>query len=160
MRKLYMLIGQPGSGKSSYLKDENVKTSFLDAVVLSTDNYIEAIAKESGKSYNDVFKDNIKAAERFLQAELKRAIHEGKDIVWDQTNLNKNVRRKKMAQIPKHYQRIALAFETNPDILNKVNEERKEFGRAIPDNVIKSMSESYERPDKSEGFESVFIIVR
>ena len=55
---LFMLAGIPTSGKSTYIS--KLLRDFPDAVVISTDDYIEAVARETGKTYNEVFNDNIK----------------------------------------------------------------------------------------------------
>ncbi len=162
-RKLVMLVGIPGSGKSTYLDgilNAPTYNDLKDAVVLSTDRFLENEAEKTGETYNTVFKENIKLAEMQMAADMKAAIHAGKDIVWDQTNLTAKVRKNKMAQIPAHYERIAIVFSADPVILNQVNEERAKFGRAIPDHILTSMEQNFEMPTKEEGFSQVIIINR
>jgi hypothetical protein len=48
-----------------------------DAVVLSTDNYIEEQAKRLGMTYNEVFQDCIDEATRQLEMSFVRAKERG-----------------------------------------------------------------------------------
>lgn len=163
MRKLYMMVGVPGSGKSTYVNGVRGRLDYQDfneAVVLSTDKFIEASAKAENVTYNLAFHENIKLAEMQLNADLKKAIHDGKDIVWDQTNVSAKTRKAKLAKIPKHYHKIALVFCANPDIINEVNEKRKEFGRDIPAHILESMIKNFEMPTKEEGFNEIIVINR
>lgn len=57
MKTSYILVGIPASGKSTWVK------SFKGtAIILSTDNYIEAFAQVQGKTYSEVFDSTIKEA--------------------------------------------------------------------------------------------------
>ena len=57
MPTIYMLIGVPASGKSTWVEQNKG-----NALVISTDNLIEAYAANLGKTYNEVFKEQIKIA--------------------------------------------------------------------------------------------------
>ena len=59
MNQLLMLCGIPTSGKSTYVQKLKTLDDWKDAVVLSTDNYIEEYAKGVGQTYNEVFDDVI-----------------------------------------------------------------------------------------------------
>ena len=87
-----------------------------------------------------------------------------KKLSWSERSSEPNgtakVRKNKLAQIPTHYERIAIVFSADPAILNQVNEERAKFGRAIPDHILTSMEQNFEMPTKEEGFSHVFIINR
>lgn len=154
MPTLYMMIGIPLSGKSTWINNSGIKSN--NTVVLSTDNTIEAIAKASGKTYNDVFKDNIKLAETQLKKDRERAITEGRDIIWDQTNLSKKSRAGKLTTVPGAYRKVAVVFpHPSSDVLVARNQARSKLGKHIPDNVLSSMMKTYEEPSHDEGFESI-----
>lgn len=75
MRKLYMMVGVPGAGKSTYVNGIRGRLDYQDfneAVVLSTDKFIEASAKAENVTYNLAFHENIKLAEMQLNADLKK----------------------------------------------------------------------------------------
>lgn len=149
---LYMLVGLPGSGKSTWVNQGN----HAQAVVLSTDNYIELAAEFRGQTYNEVFKEVFAEAEAFLEADLKKAVEDELDIIWDQTNLTVKSRRRKLAKIPDSYRKIAVIFTTSEDTLNRRLACRT--GKVISNNIIKSMRDTYVRPDYSEGFGTIMEI--
>jgi Predicted kinase len=95
-----MLCGIPTSGKSTYVEKLKKLDHWKDAVVLSTDSYIEKEAKRMGLTYNQVFDDVIGDATRELELQLNMAKDKGKNIIYDQTNLTIKTRRKKLLKIP------------------------------------------------------------
>lgn len=154
---LYMLVGLPGSGKSTY-SEKNLEP-FLpgDFFYYSTDHYIDKIAKELDLTYDAVFEDNIKDATTDMNLFLAEAIKSKRDIIWDQTNLTVNSRRKKLARFPIEYRKIAVVFEVPEDVLNERLANRP--GKTIPAHVIKSMRDSYEPPTFDEDFGGIDFII-
>ena len=148
---LTMLIGVPGSGKSTFIKN---MPHFEKYVILSTDNYIELKAKENNRTYNEEFPHSIKDAETQMYKDLEDAIANGKSIIWDQTNLTKKTRAKKLTKIPDHYDKMAFFFNV-PDDLNERLASRP--GKTIPVYVINNMIETIEKPGLDEGFHLVFV---
>lgn len=149
---LWMLIGVPCSGKSTWV--ENQIGDNDNIFIASTDNLIDAIAKLNHKSYNDVFHDTIKDAEKTMYKGLAIAVQDNMDIVWDQTNLTRKNRAKKLILIPDHYEKIAVVFSIPPiDELEKRLASRP--GKNIPENVMRNMVYSFEYPEKDEGFDYI-----
>jgi predicted kinase len=142
-----MLIGVPGSGKTTWIKNNK-----NDAVVLSTDDYIERIAAEQGKTYSEVFKDEIDSANTHMSQELTRAIKNSDDIIWDQTNLTVKSRKGKLSKIPKNYRKVAVYFSVPQDLRQRL---ASRPGKTIPEPVIISMINQLQPPSKEEGFDEV-----
>ena len=154
MPKLYMLIGVPGSGKSTWIKN-NVDI-FKDAMIASTDNLIELAAKVNNKTYDQVFKEAIGSAEKAMYEMVMGAVKDDMNIIWDQTNLNRKNRAKKLIMIPDHYEKIAIFFST-PDDLDQRLANRP--GKTIPYHVMKSMLSSLEYPQHDEGFDVIYDVI-
>ena len=150
--KCYMLVGIPGSGKSTWIK-QNVPEG---AVVLSTDAYVEAYAAEQGKSYDDVWESYVKRATALMERDLVSAVNAGVDIYWDQTNLTIKARANKLRKIPDTYEKIAVLFQMPSD---HVLEHRLVMrpGKTIPEAVMAGMREGFESPLETEGFNEVTI---
>lgn len=154
MPTLYMLIGVPGSGKSTWLAGHPFDWSTTR--IISTDNIIERRAQEQGKTYSEVFQREIKGATHQMNRELKQAVLDGADIVWDQTNLTKKSRAAKLAEIPDTYRKVAVFFPTpSDDELKRRLASRP--GKTIPANVVLGMKSQLERPGKDEGFDEVIV---
>ena len=114
-------------------------------VVLSTDNFIEAVASLHEKTYDEVFRETIKIAEKNLDERLKKAVEEGRDIIWDQTNLTYKSRKAKLAKIPDDYTRIGWTFATpEPEEWERRLNSRP--GKSIPKYILESMAKSLEVP--------------
>ena len=152
MAKVTILVGVPGSGKSTSRKSL-VKS---DDFVYSTDDVIEQMAMSAGKTYDEIWSDNIKEATKIANDMLFKAIKEGRDVVCDRTNMTAGSRKKLLSLFdPKIYEfRIAEVFPFPPDdILRKRLASRQ--GKTIPWFVIEKMEASYEHPSYKEGFTSI-----
>jgi predicted kinase len=152
-----MLIGVPGSGKSSWLNqqwsqmDDN---ELLSTVVASTDDYIEKHAQQLGKTYSEVFATEIKAAGLDMNNTLQQAFANSLNVIHDQTNLSVKARKAKLSQVPRHYQKVAVFFATpEPQELQRRLDNR--VGKTIPPYVISNMIQQLELPTRQEGFDKI-----
>jgi len=155
---LIMLVGLPGSGKSTWINKDlsEFENLFGEFAVISTDNYIEEKAKQEGKTYSEVFTKYIDEATREMNVTIAKAIRENKNIIWDQTNTTVKSRKGKLSKIPNSYNKIAVVFHVPMETLKKRLEKRAaETGKIIPDHVMKSMNDSFEIPTKDEGFDDI-----
>ena len=152
MPTLWMLVGVPASGKTSWLRDSDI--DWNRTTLLSTDNIIEREAAALGKTYNDVFKKVIKQATREMNQRLQQAIADNRDIVWDQTNLTPDSRKSKLEKIPATYQKIAVYFPV-PDTREWQRRLNSRPGKIIPQTVLVSMSQGFAMPSQAEGFDKI-----
>ena len=151
MPKCYQLIGVPGSGKCTWVKNQ---IWALGLSVVSTDNFVEAYANQQGKTYNEVFKDYMPIAVRLManQAEICRA--NSVDVIWDQTSTTIASRARKFNMLS-DYEHIAVVFRT-PDI--NVLKERlaSRPGKEIPWEVVQAMIDNWDEPYEEEGFKEIW----
>lgn len=152
MPTLWMMIGVPGSGKSTWIANQNI--DWNNTLVVSTDAFIDKKAAELGKTYSDVFKDTIKAATSKLNSDLEYAITNNMNIIWDQTNTSAKIRKSKLSQIPNTYTKIAVFFKT-PDKLELQKRLDSRIGKNIPNNILMGMISQLEPPTKAEGFDEI-----
>lgn len=150
MKELIMMVGMPCSGKSTFI--EKFSNKFNDYIVISTDNIIEDRAEKQGKTYNEIFKDEIKSATKEMNERLAQAIQNGDNIIWDQTNLTVKSRKSKLSGIPKDYQKVAMYVETD---LKTIKDRNVRPGKIIPESVLDNMWGSIEVPSITEGFHAV-----
>jgi predicted kinase len=146
MPTIYMLIGVPASGKSTW------REKYADdAVIISTDDIIDQTAAARNSTYNEVFKENIKFATQLATERAKEAFAADKDVIWDQTNITKKSRKSKLAMVPEHYRKNAVFFATPPEEewQRRLNSRP---GKSIPDYILDSMVEMLEMPDHTEGW--------
>ena len=145
MAILYMLLGVPGSGKSTWIGQQDWTK---DCVLVSSDKLIDIEAARQGKTYNDVFKEYIDEANRLMLEDVKAAVAEGKDIIWDQTNTSRKSRKSKLAKVP-DYRKIAVVFAT-PDESEWTRRLGNRPGKTIPMPVLKAMAEGLQMPTEDE----------
>jgi predicted kinase len=157
--KFIMLVGLPGSGKSTWIS-HFVSKSSEEWVVLSTDDIIDKMAQDANKTYSEIFKDvDFRAVQRQFDAKLRQAINNRANIIWDQTNTSSKARKKKLSSIPDYYETAAVVFEVPDDVLKqRLAKRSQETGKHIPDKVVSDMFANYEPPSKSEGFKTIHYI--
>lgn len=145
MSKLYMLIGVPGSGKSTWIGEQ---VWAKDCVLVSTDKLIDIEAARQSKTYNEVFKDYIDTATKLMNEDVRAAVEAGKDIIWDQTNTGRNSRKAKLAMAPGYY-KIAVVFSTPEDSEWQRRLDSRP-GKHIPPAVLKAMAQGLQVPVDGE----------
>ena len=151
MPKCYQLIGVPGSGKSTWIKNQDWAK---DIPVVSTDNFVEAHAKEVGKTYSEVFDEYMPIAVKLMVNQALICQANGLDVIWDQTSTTINSRKRKFNTLPK-YEHIAVVFKT-PDADELARRLANRPGKNIPDHVMKSMIAGFDMPIEDEGFKEIW----
>ena len=151
MPECVFLCGIPCSGKSTYVNKLKKIPYWENAVVLSTDNYIEKVAQEHNTTYNEIFEDCISEATRQLELAFIMAKDKGENLIWDQTNLTVKTRKKKLSKLPSFYARGVIYFEISLEEALERNKNRE--GKFIPESILKRMYHQLEIPTKNEDFD-------
>ena len=153
--KLYVLVGVPGSGKSTWHSDQEW---LKGAAYISTDRYVEEYAKNMGKTYSEVFKEVMPKCVEYMTGDVINAREEGRDIVWDQTSTTVDSRLKKLRMLPE-YHAIAVVFNSiDREELNRRLQSRYDSGKIIPENVVQGMINNWEEPTLEEGFQEIWYV--
>ena len=151
--KCYQLIGVPGAGKSTWIKNQDWA---VDIPVVSTDNFVEAYAKEQGKTYNEVFEDYMPIAVRLMANQALICQANNLDVIWDQTSTTIASRKRKFNTLPK-YEHIAVVFRT-PEKAELERRLASRPGKMIPDHVMRSMIDGWQEPTEDEGFTEIWYV--
>lgn len=147
MATLNIMIGIPGSGKSNYAKKclINDNTEYLS----SDDIRIELYGFED-QTHNDVVFETMK--KRTLNA-----LREGKDVIYDATNLSKKRRSSIISEARKLSAQINAYLCCTPiNIILERNITRVE--RQLPWDKLVQMIQSIEPPMYYEGFDNIYLI--
>jgi heterogeneous nuclear ribonucleoprotein U len=151
--KLYVLIGVPGAGKSTWVS----KQAWADTCVhVSTDEFVEDYARKSGSTYSKVFADYMPTAVQLMADKVVNARKAGLDIIWDQTSTTLASRTRKFNMLPDYYA-IAVVFKT-PEHTELMRRLMSRPGKDIPDHVIASMIASWDEPTEEEGFKEIWYV--
>jgi len=139
---VYMTVGLPASGKSSWVKKNAEK---LEATVLSSDRIREAwygseeIQGDSQKIFDHIYK------------KTKELLKEGKNVIIDATNISQK-RRLQFVREFNEFNKVAVYFNTDYFTCIKRNSER---GRTVGHHVILRMYHNLQVPTYVEGWDKV-----
>lgn len=136
---LYMLVGLPGSGKSTF--SEKLKNKMT---VISSDDIRRELGCLGDMSRNNEVFD-------ILVNRVNSSIKDN-DTVIDACNISVSSRNKIIGNIDTKCKKIAIVMNNNLDrcINNNNNRDNK-----ISDSIIENMYKRYEEPSKSEGFDGI-----
>lgn len=157
--QLIVMVGLPGSGKDYWIKKFLASQPDQNWYVASSDEHIEAIAVEQGKTYSEVFDSAVKEASRRMESGVNAAIRAGINVIWNQTNMSPGKRRGILSRFPKNYYKKAVVVTTDPVIhAERLKNRADSTGKNIPPHVIESMRKNYVEPTTSEGFDEIVFV--
>ena len=149
--RLYVLIGIPGSGKTTWVQNQDWAR---DCVYVSTDTWVELEAEQQGRTYSEVFEEYMPKAVNIMSAQVIDARDQGRDIIWDQTSTTVISRQRKFNMLPDYYA-IAVVFRC-PAADELVRRLSSRPGKVIPVDVLHSMIKNFEIPTEEEGFKEIW----
>lgn len=140
MAKVHMMIGIPGSGKTTKAKEIAEKEK---AIWISSDE----IRKELFGDESDQ-KNHPKV---FLEVEKRmlKALELGKDVIYDATNLSRKRRMHILTTTLREYDVVGQVLLTPIDVCMVRDENR---GRLVGERKIKKMYKNFQFPFRWEGF--------
>lgn len=143
----YVMVGIPGSGKSTTIK--KIQQQDSSAVVVCPDEY----RKQLGGTYNH-FKDDKKIWNTMCPTDVKSALESGQSVIFDATNVAAKRRKSILHWAGDNVHKVAVVVEVDAETAKKQNRMR-EPDKVVPDHVIDRMLSQFQYPDKSEGFDEV-----
>lgn len=159
MPTVLMPIGLPGSGKSTWIK--NYVASAVDRYfVFGTDMIFTEWGIRDGLNYAEAFNQyDFNEVEKEFKRRIDAAIGDGVNIIWDQTNLTRKSRAKKLNRFPSTYKRVGVWLNTPFEVVQQrlVTPDRMAEGKKIPHGVIANMLSTYE-PPLAEEFDELLIV--
>ena len=147
MAKLYVMVGHPGSGKTTYansITGENIKVFASDSIRK------ELYGEESIQGDNDIIF-------RMLESRIEEHLAHGDDAVHDATNLREQNREKIIRRF-RHTGCEFIAVNRLTDD-NTCLERNAGRDRKVPEEVIERMNKSYTRAKFAEGWDKIRLIL-
>lgn len=157
MPAIYILVGPPASGKSTWRESYLSKVSDT-TTVLSTDDMIEEYATQNGMNYNQAFKEvSFSDLEKNMFFKFREALSRSENVIVDRTNMRAKSRNRFLASVPKNYKKIAVVFEIDtPHLLSRLYDRAEKTGKFIPEKNVMDMIDTYQEPTMDE-FDSIII---
>lgn len=158
MKTMFILIGPPGIGKSTW-----IQKNWPETPILSTDYFTEQVAKENGVTYDDIFDEGYrhlaKERDRRYNQRIQQLQQLNSNFVVDRTNLTVKARQKLMRQFPKHNP-IAVLFEYDSldNVYQNCQNRSKQIIKTVSESVFTRFINSYTPPTLEEGFSKILII--
>lgn len=151
---LWMLVGLPGTGKSTW-RHTQIGRNPRPTGLVSSDDLIEGAAKGAGLSYREMF-DLIdwKVMRARLLAKTAAMVKERLDIIVDRMNMTEATR-DAFLELARGYRRVAVICDAPVEHLVATNKAREPLGRNIPGHAFNKAIRDYERPSRREGFHQV-----
>lgn len=145
MTKFVMLIGLPGAGKSQYAEHLKSDLHLNSPTILSSD----AIRKEI---YGDeTIQDKPEKVFELMRQRTVTSLNEGRDVVYDATNISRKKRRHLLSQLPP-CDKIACVIWAKYETCIKRDATRE---RSVGKSVIKRMLMNFQPPYFDEGWDRI-----
>ena len=151
--KLYLLMGCPGSGKSTYLNNR-IKNG--DGVVISRDIIRFSLVSED----EEYFSRENEVYELFVKG-IANALKFNKEVYADATHLNERSRAKLLRALGKNLKGVevnVIYVRVPVEVAIQRNENRIGTRAYVPRSVIRRMYSQTTMPIKEEGFEHIYIV--
>lgn len=147
MNKFYMLIGLPGSGKSTIAKNMVKKDKNIE--IFSSDKLrAELWGSEEIQGDNTVLFNE-------LHSRIKKCIKDGRDCIYDATNISANRRKAFLDEIKKYKVKKICIFALTS--LDKCKQNNNKRDRKVPEYVIENMYKTFDIPQYREGWDNIII---
>ena len=140
----YMMVGVPGSGKTTYAR------KIPNATVLSSDDIRAEIGADGGdkKMHKQVF--------TILHERVKESLSAGNDVVYDATNLRHTRRAEFLSEIKGLAGHTVCVYFAIP--LEQALSQNTDRDMPVPEEVIKRMSRELCEPRIDEGWDEIKVI--
>lgn len=148
--KLILMMGIPGSGKSTWLKTHKSDTD----IIVSRDE----IRFELLKDEEEYFSHEDEVWETFIHTIIFHLQH-GRTVYADATHLNQASRAKVLQEVAMYAEEIQCIW-LNTLLETALSRNALREGRAlVPTKVIRNMYRNMQDPQLSEGFDKIIIII-
>lgn len=146
MANFYMLIGLPGSGKSTWIEHNETE---LSTVTISSDSIREQV-------FGDV-NDQTHNAEVFelMKTKTHENLRNNINVIYDATNTSRKRRTQFLKELPEGIHKIAILFTTPFNICCDRNNKRD---RQVPMESMLKFYKGFQAPWYTEGFDEILLV--
>lgn len=149
---MFMMMGCPGAGKSTYLKSRLNDR----ACVVSRDDIRFSIVREDEEYFsheNEVYAEFIR--------QIKEGLNFNSEVYVDATHLNEISRAKTLRALGASLKDVevnVIWVRVPLEVALNQNENRKDTRSYVPRGAIRRMHSQLTRPIKEEGFDHIYVV--
>ncbi len=149
---LFILIGAPGSGKSTEVA--KLEKSVPNNIIVSSDT----LRAKFGSDEND--QSVTPKVFSYIKRMLPVFLNDGKNVILDATNMTVRDRKEYIDMAKQNGSKVVgIAFERDKATLLDRNKKRGDAGgRNVPEFVIDKMLAKYQKPTSAEGFDKILFL--
>lgn len=154
MKVLYVMCGCPGSGKSTWIRENFSKFHGLTAVVSRDD--IRFMLVSSDEEY---FSKEKEVYNKYIE-DIKLKLRYTDNVIADATHLNEGSRSKLLRNLGMDLKDVkvnAIVIRVPLETALKQNEKRKDTREYVPVSAIKRMYSQFTMPSFDEGFDTIYV---
>lgn len=149
--KLYIMVGIPASGKSTFAKKYDI---FNNIVIISRDKIRFSLLKEE----DSYFSKEEEVYDIFCK-EINDNLALGFDVFADATHLTKKSRAKLIKNINKNFLLDISAIYMDIPLKECIKRNKNRQGREyVPEKEVEKMYNNLQKPDLEEGFKTIYIV--
>jgi len=153
-KTIYMAIGVPGSGKSTWWETAVSKGTIPNTALRIN---MDTIRKELTGSEENMSKNDLVA--RVAKSTLRSAMSNNVEVIyWDNTSARRKYRKEVIEDAKKaNYEVIGIWFKVPLDVAKSRNAAR---ARKVPEDVLDNMYKSIQEapPELTEGFTQIIVV--
>lgn len=147
---LYLMVGLPGSGKTTFAKQ---LVKILDNTdYVSRDDIRFRYFKENNVTFNKEFFTYEKQVCDEFYSTLAKSIQEGHDVIADATHLTRKSRSKTIANVKKYLEQdisVMIIYLNIPYKNCFVRNNKRQGFALVPTQELEKMNNNFETPDKN-----------
>lgn len=154
MKKLYVLVGAPGSGKSTWAQT-HLSNMPAPALYVSRDIIRFSLVSEN----EEYFSKEKEVYRRFISA-IKRGLQKCNVTIADATHLNERSRAKLLRALGTSLRGVEVsAIVIRSSLENTLIRNRNRIGTRsfVPEDKLKEMYNSMTMPSFEEGFDKIYV---
>ncbi|XP_058965982.2 heterogeneous nuclear ribonucleoprotein U-like protein 1 isoform X2 [Pocillopora verrucosa] len=154
--EVIMMVGLPGSGKTTWVNQQVSENPDKKYNVLGTNSIMEKMKIMGVARKRDVggYSKLMDKAAKCLHRLFELAASKKRNYILDQTNVYLSAQKKKMRPFEGFNRKAIVCIPTQED-LKKRTEDRKKEGIELPENAVSDMKMSFTLPKVGEFFDEV-----
>lgn len=153
-KQLYVMVGSPGLGKSTWIKNHLINFDGIARVISRDDIRFHLV-----KPDEDYFSKENQVFNEYIE-NLKLTLHDCDSTIADATHLNEGSRNKLLRALGTSLKDVeinAIVIKGSLDTALERNENRAGTRSYVPRSVVQRMWHQQTMPSLEEGFDKIYI---